>query len=269
MSYSPIMMPPSTIWCAAFFCIEQASNSSAIQESWTISSRRMSESCQLREIFLIQEVSVIESESKESSTLEISRLASGLRLVSFARWLICACVSDIFLYNIFTLYKKYVENQGYPRKNEDEWAWISWLASPYHKTRLAHYCQSLLSLLLIHSRWLLFWTDFDHATRYVNFSSFLSTCSCYGLVFLYTVWILSSSIFSKPEMTTDYTYNYLNAIHRWNSPCSPRNYSLIEESLYKISFFVIISYVQIHFYTHISPAEFMYYPPRNTRRSTR
>lgn len=94
--YSPIMIPPRTIWWAAFFWFEQARSLSASSELFTSSSLSESEASPLREIWFTWVVSVMESESKESSTLEISSSEEDSSEVSLARWLICACVSDIF-----------------------------------------------------------------------------------------------------------------------------------------------------------------------------
>lgn len=178
----------------------------------------MSESCQLREIFFICVVSVIESDSNESRTLKISRFSSGLRLVSLARWWIWACVSDIFLYNMPTLYKKYAENQGYHGKNEGKWSRILWPPPSYCKTRLAHYCKPLLYIVFIYGWGILFLTDFDYTTLDAYLSFIFSPCYCKCLVFLYTLRVYSSCICAKSKMTLDCPSCYMNYFYSKHSP---------------------------------------------------
>lgn len=104
-TYSECIIHERTIWCAAFFCWLQARSLSGSSSSWmTVSGRRESVSLPLRDHPSTVPVSIFASVSKESMTLSILRVPH-LRAVSFARCVICACVRDIFYYNMPVLYK--------------------------------------------------------------------------------------------------------------------------------------------------------------------
>ena len=112
--YSQAIIHHKTIWWAAFFWEEQASNESAIPEFKTSSERRDIVCFPLRETPSIIEVSVFPRESKESKTLSTERWDQEERAVSFPRRWICSCVRDIFLYNdVHTLWKLWQKSRRF------------------------------------------------------------------------------------------------------------------------------------------------------------
>jgi len=121
------MIPARTIWFAIIFWGLESRSAFCIHESFDISSLRMRVLFPLRSIFFAFCVWAFSRSEKESRTLEISREASPLRAESFFKCLICACVSDIFLYNMPVLYKymmKIKDIHERIHKNPDELAYI-------------------------------------------------------------------------------------------------------------------------------------------------
>ncbi len=110
--YSPCIMPDKTIWWAAlFWWLHSRSLSAILLSDFIISVRRSSDHFQLLPTCWIAVVSIDQSVSNESITLEMS-IEPHLRAVSFVRCVIWSCVSDIFHYNDVKIIQNYAKNQG-------------------------------------------------------------------------------------------------------------------------------------------------------------
>lgn len=110
--YSPCIMPDKTIWWAAlFWWLHFRSWSAILLSVRTLSALRSSDHFQLLPTCWIAVVSMDQSVSNESITLEMS-IEPHLRAVSFVRCVIWSCVSDIFHYNDVKIIQNYAKNQG-------------------------------------------------------------------------------------------------------------------------------------------------------------
>lgn len=165
-NYSPIIIPPRTIWWAATFCPVQARSLSGRAESlWTTSSRNSRFCSPLLCTFWTFVISTFSSTEKESTTLPISRLSSHVREVSFWRCVIWACVSDIFLYNVARIIQIYGKNQGHLWSPQERSKRIHGTPFSYCTKSIHGYSYTLFSLSFVYDLRILYWR-YSHSSGF-------------------------------------------------------------------------------------------------------
>lgn len=152
------MIPPSTIWCAATFCPVQARRASGSPSVVFITSGRgMRDHFPLRVTDFTLLVSVFSRTENESTTLDISRLSSPTRAVSFWRCVIWSCVRDIFLYNDPRIIQNYDKNQGYIRTSSEKSKGVYWASFSHRPKSFYYYSCSLLRFTSFYYWRILYW----------------------------------------------------------------------------------------------------------------